>query len=182
MKILIKNSLLLLSVAVLTLLTGCKTTEANYRAAYEKAKSKGESEAVDREVYDQIERESGPAIMTFGDVEFPCRPDYLAVQPLKDLPGGTVRNFSLTTGQFKQTFNAQSMAKRLKELGFADAFVCKNREGFYVVIAGSYAEAAEVAEAYNRVKGMQVGAVGHFPYVIVKPGIDRQATSVRRPH
>lgn len=156
--------------AILVLaLSGCKTSEANYRAAYEKAKNKGQSEAVDPSVYEKIAQEEAPATLVFGDITFPGRDMYLTTVAENNVPTGKIEKFSVVTGRFKQTFNARMMAKRLEDNGFEQPFVARDRENYYYVVAGSYDTAGDAAATLGRLLGLQVGAVHPFPYVIVHP-------------
>lgn len=161
--------ILLLTAMIMLALTGCKTSEANYRAAYEKAKNKGQSEAVDPEVYQKIAQEEGPATLTVGGISFPGRAMYLSSVPVENVPNGKIDKYSVTTAKFKQTFNARMMAKRLAENGFADAFVTRDRDDNYYVIAMSTDNLDEALQALDKLKGLQVGANAPFPYVIVRP-------------
>ena len=165
------RGIIVLTIFLLTLvLTGCKTSEANYRAAYEKAKTRGESEAVDREVYDKIAQEQGPSPMTFGSVTIPGKKMYMSVMPTEDVAPGTVRSFSVVAARFKQLFNARSVAKRLKEMGFNDAFITKDREDYYYAVASSVGSALEALDVMNRLKESGLAMPETFPYVIVIPG------------
>lgn len=149
-------------------LGGCKTTEANYKAAYEKAKSKGESTAIDKEVYDRIRNEEGPSVMTFGNVTFPAKGVRLSVVELPEMKTGVIDRFSVCNGRFRQTFNAKSMARRLQENGFPDAFVAKDREGAYYVICASVSNPEEAKQLLDSAIEKGNGAVAPFPYIIVK--------------
>lgn len=160
---------LLLSIcAGAILLTGCKTTEANYRAAYEKAKQQGESTAVDREVYENIAREQGPVLATVDGVELPVRS--LPLQPvvLDNIDGGKLQRFNVVTARFRQTFNAKSMARKLREAGFENAFVAKDRDDAYYVVAATASTAAEAHQLLDKIKSVSIGAVAPFPFVILK--------------
>lgn len=163
-----KKMLLFTAVAAAVMMAGCKTTEANYRAAYEKAKAKGQSTAVDAEVYEQIAKEEGPATLTFGEVSFPGRGQWLLAVDLSDVPAGKVKKFSVVNGKFRQQFNARSMTKRLREAGFDSAFVARDRETNYYSVAASVDNATEAAVILDSLKIKGKGAIAPFPYIIVK--------------
>lgn len=154
--------------ACLALLAGCKTTEANYRAAYEKAKQQGQSTAVEQEVYDNIAREQGPATSTVDGVQLPLFSTPLQPVELADIKPGTLDKFNIVTARFRQTFNAKSMARRLHQAGFTNAFVAKDRDDGYFVVACTAATARQAAEELNKLKATHTGAVAPFPYVVMK--------------
>ena len=165
-----KNIIAIFAVALVTVtFTGCKTTEANYRAAYEKAKTKGESTIVDKEVYDQIAKEEAPSDMNVGGVTFPARRLPVTPVDIDDLKPGTILQFNVAVGRFRQTFNAKSLARRLRENGYPDAFVAKDREGAYYVIATSKASAQEASDALSHIITLKnLGILNPFPYMIVR--------------
>lgn len=138
-------------------LTGCKTTEANYRSAYEKAKSKGESSAVDKEVYENITREDQPTVMTFDNVSFPAKGIYMVGVDIPGLTPSVFEKFNVVAAKFKQLFNAKSMAKRLRENGFVNAFVAKDRDDTYYVVAATCRDATEASEKLISLKGTGIG-------------------------
>lgn len=162
-----KRNILMVAACAAILFTACKTTEANYRSAYEKAKTKGESTAVDKEVYDRIRDEEGPAIMMFDGIGLPSRGLYLSPVELDSITG-SIGKFNIATGRFKQTFNAKSMARRLRDNSYTNAFVAKDREGYYYVIAATADSASEASEILNSVKKKGNGSVAPFPYIIIK--------------
>lgn len=153
-------------VLALTAFTGCKTTEANYRAAYDKAKTKGESEAVDREVYNLIAKEELPDTLTYGNVKLPVKRLLIFDGGIPDQEKATINRFNVVTAKFRQTFNARSMAARLKENGFKNAFVARDRENNYYVVAASVNEAEEAEKILSDLRTKQVGAVAPFPYIV----------------
>lgn len=153
--------------AVALLVGACKTSEANYRAAYEKAKDKGRSDAVEAEVYQQIEREQQPSELTFGSVSFPARYMNLTTADINKENIGKVEKFSVVMASFRQAFNASSMAARLRDMGFEKAFVAIDRDGSYFVVAVSTSESETAAQSLTRALGMPTGARAPFPYVAV---------------
>lgn len=146
---------------------GCKTNEANYRAAYEKAKEKGQSTAVDKSVYEQIDREDGPVAVTVDNVQLPVKTLILSVADTQAFPNAKVLKYNVATAKFRQVFNANSMAKRLIANGFGYAFIAKDREGDFYVVACSTGDASEAQRQLDAVKASSVGTVAPFPYVVV---------------
>lgn len=127
----------------------CKTTEANYRAAYEKAiAGRDSSEALENTIYGRERRQVGFEYVAVGG-------DTVAVrrQLVKVTDGGgaipeNLKRYCVVIGQFKQRFNAVSMRDRLavSEGTLPEAFVVETGEPYYYVIGGSYATIGEAAE------------------------------------
>lgn len=152
-------------------MTGCKTSEANYRSAYEKAKEHGESVAVDKDVYEKIAQEEGPAMMSIGGCEFPGKALYITCVQEDGASPVSVRGYSVAAMRFKQAFNAGSVAKRLKEAGFGTSFVAKDRDGYYYAVAASVETASEAKGIIDKLGKSGINMVSPFPYVIIKPWI-----------
>ena len=58
--------LTLAGIVVLSALTGCRTTEANYRAAYEKAIENRDKNAVDSTIYGRFRQEMKQTVVVSG--------------------------------------------------------------------------------------------------------------------
>ena len=157
-------------VGILTALTftACKTTEANYRAAYEIAKEK-QLDGGDETVSEGLRNELQPKPQKIGNDTLPVR--MFPVGYTKD--GGLESNaglkrYNVAVARFRQLFNAKSMRERLINEGFPDAIVVHDREMTYYVIAGSTSDPNEVKPVYNRVKDATgFKCTEPFPYVII---------------
>lgn len=128
----------LIAVAAMVVLTGCKTTEANYRRAYEMAvKDREDSDPVANTIYESIRREALPAAVVTADGDtLRYKSEHLTVtkdQGLDAIP--VMKRYCVVTGQFKQQFNAKAMAKRLRDMGYESAFVIQTAEPLYYVVA-----------------------------------------------
>lgn len=167
-RIIAKIALATAVVAGSMMLTGCKTTEANYRAAYELAKNKGTSDAVDADVYQAIEKESQPQTQIVGGDSIGMRREYLAVAKGDKIPDGKIMKYNVAVGQFKQIFNARMMCQRLIGMGYAEACVLKTREQEYVVIAAATDDREALTGLFEKVKGEKGLALrAPFPYVVI---------------
>lgn len=149
----IKNILFICGFACLLVLPSCKTTEANYRAAYEKAvAARDSSESIDDTVYGKFRRELGSQTVTTaqGDVEVKTQ----LVKVTKD--GGGIpemlRRYNVVVGQFKQKFNAVSMRDRLADNGYPGAFVIETAEPYYYIVTGSYTTLDEATTSLMDIK------------------------------
>ena len=162
--------LITLAVIIGFMLSSCKTTEANYKKAYEMAKTKGESEAVDPEVYAQIYREAAPDTIVVDNVSFPGKSLYLRPVAAQGLEAGTVGKYNVAAATFKQLFNAKDMALRLRRDGYDHAFVAVDRDENYYVIAFSTLSASDAGEVLHRLNLAEHIAISNpFPYIIIRP-------------
>lgn len=161
-----KKLLLMLAVAVVAL-AGCKTNEANYRAAYEKAKEK-RTETGDSTITAKLRNELTPKDMAFEGVTLPVRTEPLrAIAPENDAPVPELKRYCVVVAQFRQMFNARSMRTRLAEAGYEGAIVVSNRQNDFYVCAATTAVPAEAAEVLSRLR-QDKSIVFHepFPYVL----------------
>lgn len=142
--------LLLAAIVLTTVMTGCKTTEANYRAAYEAAKEKKiEAGGIDGTIYDRIRNEAIESRLIVNGDSIPLSTVNVKVAAATTTTD-SVRQYSIVVNGFKQIFNAKSMMNRLKSQGYQNAFVLETAEPLYYVVAASYATPEEAAHAYRR--------------------------------
>lgn len=149
------------------ILTGCRTTEANYRAAYEVAHRKSEQKSpVEGTVYEKIRNESVESRMVAGNDTVPM--NTVMVGAVKDFTNpDDIKQYSVAVNQFKQIFNARSQAQRLRDAGYPQATVVMTSEPLYYVIAGGADNAAEAMEIYHRVKkDKAIVTKSPFPWVL----------------
>lgn len=125
---------------VLAVLASCKTNENNYRQAYETARQK-EQEGLDSTVYNKIRNEARPAEISINGESVRMTTANVTVV---DGFGKTtqLRRYSAVVNQFRQSFNAKAMTKRLKDNGY-DAFIVQTAEPAYYVVAGSFDDKEE---------------------------------------
>lgn len=138
--------ILLLAGAMLPTMWSCKTSEANYRAAYELARQK-DTAGVDSTVYSRIRSEERPQTVVAGGDTLAMKTEYVR---LTDGCGGTAEGFrpyNVVIARFKQLFNAKSVRSRAIEAGYKDAFIVQTREPLYYVVAVSCATTAEARKA-----------------------------------
>lgn len=159
-----KNIIPLIAVtALLAVLGSCKTTEANYRAAYERAVSGRDSLAtIESTVYGAHRRSMGSRVFVMGADTFEVRSQRVRVT---DGGGGITENlrpFNVVVGQFKQLFNARSMRERLADNGYPSAFVVETAEPYYYVVLSSHNEQAAAAAALRDIPAS-------FPVAIKPP-------------
>lgn len=157
----------ILAIALLAVtMAGCKTNEANYRAAYEQAvanRSNAEDDGITGTIYDQVRRqsttttlntESGPLQVTRQRVKL-AEPADKAVRPA---------DFYVLVGQFKQLFNARSLCQRVKDAGYGDATILMTAEPLYFI--GIPAENADKLKALYDVIGANPPVALKAPYPV----------------
>lgn len=160
----IAAGLLLLSIA------GCRTTEQNYRTAYEAAKAHQDSTGgIANTVFNQYRPQGPGATITYGENDS-LNYHVVTIGFTKD-EGATqksVKRYNIVVGQFKQIFNARKMRERLMNNGYPDAFIVNNREPLYYVIASSVATPAEAADAITLLRSDNTITLRDpFPWVLV---------------
>lgn len=166
-------------ILILLALSACKTTEANYRAAYDKAiAGRDSSEALENTIYGRERRNVNYSYIptTDGDT-IPLRK-----QLVKITEGGgglreNLKQYCVVIGQFKQKFNAVSMRDRFAledNSPVPGAFVVETGEPYYYVIGASY---SELAPAIKELKTLKKSSGMTFreplPYIL-------QATAVNQ--
>lgn len=149
-----KHSLLILAAAA-ALLAGCKTNEANYRAAYETAVNQREARESDGSVASaQLQKYNAPRpqVTPEGDTILvriervrPTKIDAVATS-------GQLQQYNIVVGQFRQLFNARAMLERLVAGGYPGAFVVQTGEPVYYVVAMSLDNSAATTAALRKVQ------------------------------
>lgn len=141
------------------LATSCKTTEKNYREAYDVAKLKEQRDAQQQEEYrrdlglensELAERADGLRRENIGGQQVWVRHIYFP-------RAQGVKRYSLCFATMKMKGNAESMAEDLKSEGWPDALTAHG-QGNYFVIAGTCDDPAEAAAAYRKVKDAEASS------------------------
>lgn len=151
-------------------LTSCRTTEANYRAAYERTIAR-QNEGIDSATVAAIENERGPRQMRINDsISLPVVSRFV-----KAVEGGggtreSIKKYSVVVAGFSQLFNARSMRERLVDSGkWLGAFVVQSGEEYFVV-AQSSDDPAEASRALDSVKADgTIYIKSPFPWVLRRP-------------
>lgn len=147
-----RNSLFLgLAIVATATLVSCKSSESNYRKAYEKAKAA-----------EQYSQESEPVTVTPVVTPVQTQPVQTANRDVTGLRqeklnvqnGGSLKAFNVVCGSFKSLDNANNLRNTLVNQGYS-AQVAQNPEtGMYRVIASSFDDrtAAETSRDALRAK------------------------------
>ncbi len=138
---------LILTLSGFMVLTGCKPTEKNYKAAYDVALAKRQAEQNDPDMnlpVDGYQRLDAPKAMKVGDKEY----DYQFVR-LKPLDDSVKMNpYNVAVSVFKMPTNCEAQVSDLKESGY-DAFGARSGDDKYYVIVGSFTNLEAAAAAID---------------------------------
>lgn len=146
---------ILIAVALAAAVAGCKPTEENYKAAYDKAVAGREAAAASAEGDADVTemRDSKLGEMEYKGVKYPISVQYVKITDGAGGANDDIRKYMVVASRFKQVFNARMMRDRLAESGYPGAFVVQNGDKYYFVVAGSYTELPQAIELYNKLKG-----------------------------
>ncbi|MGN1246039.1 MAG: SPOR domain-containing protein [Muribaculaceae bacterium] len=149
------------------LLYSCKTSEENYRAAYDITREHVRARnAVDSTTYDKIQAEKREATaVVAGD----------SVRLVKhrvnivDDPYSTLKRYGVVVGEYKQAFNARSFRDRLKKED-KPAYVVIDTEKTYYVIVHGFDTSAEAASYMKRLKDeVKMRIPIEKPWILARP-------------
>lgn len=170
-----KKSVILIALSAAVAVVGCKTTEANYRAAYERAVETRDSRtSLDSTVYGGQRRGLDMRQLTVDGESVDVKTQRVSVTE----GGGGIREYlrpySVVVGQFKQLFNARSLRDRLADNGYPRAFVVQTSEPYYYIVLSSHdtdTEAARAVIALRATAGFPVAMRAPLPFVLHAPGV-----------
>lgn len=167
------RKLLLLIPALLLVLASCKTTEANYKAAYDVAKAaqsrtaaSDPDDGLDENTRRLLARDKASATATHIVGSDSLKVTTLFVKMVQG-PSDFVPQYSVVLNAFSQVFNAKAMCRRLQENGFPDAYIFQTATPDYYVAAGGSDELADIPAILKKVsQAGQLGTRAGFPSVI----------------
>ncbi len=163
-------SIIILFLSAILSFSSCKTTEENYRAAYELAKKKDSGSPVDSTIYARIRNEARPQAVAVGNDTLRMKTEYVALTPETGGTADRFKTYNIVVAQFKQLFNAKSVRKRIAAAGYNDAFIIQTREPLYYVVAVSSSSPAEALESLKRIEADRpVVMKDPCPFVVRKP-------------
>lgn len=143
----IKNRKIIFSigvVAVIVMLSGCNTTEKNYRQAYDAAKAKRELANAEAMVpASGLMSDDGTSLkMVNGDSLFVSK-DRLRREPAY---ADRLKTYNVAVGVYKMNTNAKAQAEALAQQGY-DAFAVETTGDRWYAIAGGF-DALEDAQTF----------------------------------
>lgn len=122
--------ILALGAAMACALPSCKTSEENYRAAYEITKAKKTEGLTQEEIAGFAREEAIPKTLYRGD-SIPLRAEYLVMK--EGGADGKALRYNVIVASFKQIFNARSVYNRLREGGYSSAILLADRNSRYFI-------------------------------------------------
>lgn len=155
-------------IAIMTIavsLNSCKTTEANYRKAYEAAKEK-QMEAGDSTVTTGLKNNLLPKDIIIHGIEIPLRTEVIGFTKDGGATKENLKVYNIAVASFKQLFNAKSMCERLREHDY-NAFLLHNRDLTYYVICATTDNVQEAKNCLDKIKADKDFVLKTpFPYVL----------------
>lgn len=139
-----KNIFLILLMVAAMLMVSCKTTEKNYRTAYEVAKANDKNK-LDSETEKKLEAEKfGLETKIDGD-SVNMKTEYIQLVDVEEGEEHTIPEYNVAVGYFKQIFNARMFKKRLRSKNIG-AYILLDTQKQYYVIANGFEDPIEAAK------------------------------------
>ena len=146
------------------MVVSCRTTEKNYRQAYELAKGTGTIQ--DTLIANLIAEDQAPVEVEVAGRIMKMRKEYVSIVADKGVSKEMLKRFNVVVGRFKQLFNARSMATRMSSLGY-NSFVVVDRTTSYFVVAAATDIPDEALVLYEKVlSDNRVVYKAPFPWVL----------------
>lgn len=154
-------------------LAGCKTTEENYHAAYEKAiKARAQNLDIDSTVYGKVRQQMNTSYLVAGGDSVEMRGMF--VSPTADEDGKPTAiggAYGVVAGQFKTLFNARSLCDRLRSAGYESAGIVNTAEPYYYVVAAWCADGSQAVAALRRLEhDKPVSMRAPLPFILKPAG------------
>ncbi len=161
------KKLILALLIIASVMTACKTTEANYRAAYEIAKEK-HTETGDSLTTQQLRNSLQPRAMAIGSDTLMVRTEtVITVANVDKGTSPTLKKYCVVVAKFRQIFNARSMRQRLADNGYSEAVVLRNNQSDYYVAAGVFDASSDATALIERLKSdKSVVLRAPYPYTL----------------
>ena len=173
MKRLTKTFLMLMALSFVVGLTGCKTTEKNYRQAYERAISDNDRDVTEFEhtIYNRHRARMKDIKVDVDSVTIDAKSIYVKVTPNGGGISEWLKKYSVVVAEFKQLFNAQSMRERFAGAGYPRTFIVENAEPYYYVVVDSSRDALKMSQLADSLReNSPLPLKPGFPYVLMAPG------------
>lgn len=150
-------------------LAACKTTEENYRAAYEKTIA-ARDEADRETIYGAQRRDIHHQAVISGADTIPVVIENVSPVSADKEPVPAVLAYNVVAGRFKQQFNAFSLRDRLFEAGYKDAMVVKTAEPYYYIVTSTFASPKDAKAALEKLKAAAPVAMSDpLPFILHDP-------------
>ena len=156
---------------VFCLLTSCKPTEKNYKAAYDAALGKREASMADIDVdlpEGALQEVDGPQLKEIDGVKV-----YVLNERIRRVDEGMAMpgNYNVAVGTYKMITNCKAQAESLKTEGY-EAFPAKTMGGMFYTIAAScptLSDAVKFIQNYKSKKDRVYVGLPNAPVIIYSP-------------
>lgn len=139
------NPAIAVIVGMLTLLSACKPTEKNYKAAYDAAKVKRQESLVDRGVTGLLQSDDSYSIRVVGGDSVWVGHDYVSLRNADDTrPSGVDGRYGVAVAAFRMPTNARAMTADLRSAGHG-AWTAVDGRGKWYVLADLYPDLQQAA-------------------------------------
>lgn len=169
-----RKSVIIALAAAALVATACKTTEENYRRAYETAmagRTPARADSLDENTRRQLgmnRKNAYAKVITGSDT---LKVHSLFVKMENDMPYDITPQYSVVVNAFTQPFNAQALLKRLREAGFEKSYIFRTGSDDYYVASDGSDDAANVPAMLKRLEAAgNPGARAGFPAIIRAAG------------
>ena len=162
-----KNWIIVMVAVAAMVATSCKTTEENYRSAYEIAAERKMGTA-NRDLSGFIEREKRLAQtrVVAGDSVRMVTERVTMV----DGKNADLHKYCVVVGDFKQVFNARSFRNRINEAeGDSTSYVVMNPEKLYYVVYKGFAVKEDAAEFLRNNDNFKIVVPKKEPWIVELP-------------
>lgn len=168
LKHIIATLLLVITVA------GCKTSEANYRAAYEKAVSARDEASDEDSLYGNSRRNMNVRKVAGANGDVEVRLQIVKLTPEGGGKDENIRRYNVVAAQFKQRFNAISLRDRVAEK-WPDAFVVETSDSYFYVVVSSQSKLDDALFELEKLQNQKLAAVKEPCPFILDATIQRAA-------
>lgn len=149
-------------------ISGCKTSEENYRRAYLTATEKQNAAYTDDEIGQMAAEERIPRTVYKGD-SIPMRGMWINTVKLDSLTP-RARRYNVVTGRYRQKFTAMSMIDRFRSSGYKDALLLIDKDQAFYVAPISTDTLDRAVEMWKQLsKESPVLLQSPFPYILRRP-------------
>lgn len=167
-----KTFLLIIGITISLAVTSCRTTEANYRSAYDKASARqaersAEGESDDIIPYGQLRKPNTPkpeVICQNGtnDSVPVLRTGVVAVDA-----GTELNRYNIIADGFAQHFNARALVSRLKDAGYDSAKVIRDASLRYYAVAASSDDPCDACQLWQALMSDSAVTLRAEPFILI---------------
>lgn len=163
-----KRIVYLLPILVLVALVGCKTTEENYRRAYQTATARQNEAFTDDEISLMTAEEAIPRAVYKGD-SIPLKGLWVNTVKL-DSATTRARRYSVVIGRYRQKFTALSLLNRLRDAGYDSPLLLIDRDQHFYVAPLSTDTLDRAVDTYRALLASPpLPIASPFPYILKRP-------------